>query len=91
MNGTKHNLAAIETLPQSVGTGPSSLGAFCRQRNAAELFAPKTRAVEYCRRQWERIIASAAATGRAPQRFFMSENANDLEKENSRCECSWNW
>ena len=42
-------------------------------------------------RQWERIIASAAATGRAPQRFFMSENANDLEKENSRCECSWNW
>jgi hypothetical protein len=26
MNGTKHNLAAIETLPQSVGTGPSSLG-----------------------------------------------------------------
>lgn len=49
MNGTKHNLAAIETLPQSVGTRPSSLGAFCRWRNVAELFVPKTRAVEYCR------------------------------------------
>jgi hypothetical protein len=108
MNGTKHNSASIETLPQIIATGPALLGCFsaggklerpdanklgtkakdigqsllavlvkafhCRRapgrdecdglrytaamewRNAVELFAPNTRAVEYCWRQWEGIM-----------------------------------
>jgi hypothetical protein len=111
MNGSKHNLASIETLPQIVATGPALLGAFSAGgkfgRPGANKLGAKAKDIihsqigcsrqafpleemsatgfgtrqpwsgvmlppncllptEYCWRQWERIIASAAATGPDP-------------------------